>query len=467
VRWVPPSSLAGTRQSFTLQIEDALGAKREFRYGVQVVAKEGILLSEGVKIELPWDTLLNGRTYVWKTRAITTAWAGQGIQLLGIQGSDSTILSGDSLVVKPTQAGIHQLDFRFTAQGVPLAQSLFVPVRDDGPPEFVTELPDWNLRIGDEPRRYRPVAVDPEGEAVTLTATFAPESPVSWDGKRLQFDPRARGAHPVHLLAEDAGGKSAEQWLVFEAEPVRAGSHFTVESRVHGEFTAWTTTLDFGTGRIGLYSPNFTYGTIPWSYWMYKETPYLFVGGNLMGRKAEAQDRKLWADIGFAFRNPAPRVYAGGIYTRLNGEWHFPGSTLSWIEMEVTGHIHQLLAATDSSMFATMLADEDDIIARDTLSRNGTLSKLIREGFRKDNVRFFSRIEALGPLGWGIYAGPSMWRDDLIIAKEHLQRFGGALRFKSADESDLYQFTLRVGWGPGGDGWGAYGSMRLSFGMLY
>jgi hypothetical protein len=404
---------------------------------------------------------------VWKTRAITTAWAGQGIQLLGIQGSDSTALGGDSLVVKPMQAGLHQLDFRFAAQGIPVSQTLFLPVRDDQPPEFVTELPDWSLRVGDAPRRYRPVAVDPEGEDITMTADFAPGGPIAWDGKRLQFDPKARGAYPVLLTAQDAGGKTAEQWVMFEAEPVRASSRFMVESRVHGEFTAWTGTMDFGTGRIGLYSPNFSYGTIPWSHWMYRESPYLFVGGNLMGRKAEALDRSLWVDLGVSFRNPAPRVYAGGLYTRVNGEWHFPGSTFSWIEMEVAGHVHHMMAVTDSAKFATMLRDPRDIISRDTLSRDGTLSKLIQDGFQKENVRFYSRIEALGPLGWGIYAGPTMWRDDVIIAREHFQRFGGALRFRSADDDNLYQFTLRVGWGPGGDGWGAYGSMRLSFGTSH
>ncbi len=467
LQWVPEPSLAGTRHTFTLVIEDVLGAKREFRYSVQVVAKEGILLSEGVKIELPWDTLVRGRTYTWKTRAVTTAWAGQGIELQEIHGADSSIYQGDSVLrVRPMVAGMHQLDFRFTAQGRPLAQSIFIPVREDHSPEFVTELADWKLHEGDATHRYRPVAVDPEGEPVILTAHLPPESPLVWDGKRLHYDPSHLGYHPARFTAEDEGGNIAEQWVVFQSEPQLAGSHWIMESRLHGEFNAWSAALDFGTGRVGLYMPNFVYGSIPYSYWMYKETPFIFLGGNLMGRKAEALGRTLWADLGMAFRNPSPRVYTGGIYTRLNGEWHFAGSPLSWIEMEATGHIHQAMAATDSSQFFTLIHDPQDIISRDSLSSKGPLSSIIREGFRDDNIRFFSRIEALGPLGYGIFLGPTMWRNDLPIAKIHEQRLGGVLRFRHTELSDTYQFSAHLGWSPS-DGWGGYASMRLSFGAPY
>lgn len=465
LRWTPPASLAGKRTEFSLQIEDALGARREHHYAIQVVAKEGILLSEGVKIEIPWDTLLVGRTYVWKTGAITTAWESQGIRLLRVDGSDSTLHAHDSLIVIPRQAGKHHLEFRFSAHGKPLVQTLSLPVREDLPPEFVTELPEWSPYSRGTRRSYRPVAVDPEGEVVTLTADLPAGGPVSWDGKRLHFDAARRGTFPARLTARDAGGKTAEQWVIFEAEPLRSRSRHILEGRMHGEFTTWTYTRDFGTGRIGVYSPNITYGVIPSSRYMYRETPFFFVGGNLAGDDPTKPERVLWADIGLGFSNPAPRVFTGGIYTRLNGEWHFPGSALSWIEMEITGHIHHIMAATDSGTFAIMLLDPTDIIARDQLSEDGPLSNLIREGFHKENVRFFSRVEALGPLGWGFHAGPSMWRDDIVVDREYHQRFGAALRYRAATRAHLFQLSLRGGWGPGGEGWAAYGSMRMSLGV--
>lgn len=463
--WTPPATAAGRRHDFSLFVSDPLGARREFPYTLQVVAKDGILLSEGVKIELPWDTLLVGRTYVWRTRAITTAWEGQGIRLLGVRGSDSTLQTSDSLVVIPRQPGAHTLEFRFTAQGRALTQTLSLPVRHDLPPEFVTELPEWNLRTGAASRAYRPVAVDPEGEKVTLQAAYPTGSPLTWDGTRLRFDPARAGAWPARIVAQDAGGQTAQQWVLFESHPRRANSHFIVESRVHGAFTAWTAAMDFGTGRLGLYTPNFSYGVVPRSHWLFRETPFVFFGGNLMGEQSGSSEvlaNVLWADLGLAFRNPAPRIFAGGLYMRLNGEWHFPGSPLSWVEMEVTGHMHHVMAATDSGTFATLLLDTTDIIARDTLSLDGPLSRLIRDGFRKDNVRFHTRVEALGPIGWGFYAGPTMWREDVPIAGEHDQRFGAALRFRGTPRGHLYQFTLRGGWGPGGDGWGAYGSLRVA-----
>jgi hypothetical protein len=89
VRWNPDSAFAGTRQTFSLVAEDALGAKREFKYNLQVVARQTIPLSNGITIDVPWDTLVQGREYSWRMRTPRLAWTAQGIVLRGIEGSDS------------------------------------------------------------------------------------------------------------------------------------------------------------------------------------------------------------------------------------------------------------------------------------------------------------------------------------------------------------------------------------------
>ncbi len=467
LRWTPAPDQAGTRQSFALSVTDPLGARQSFGYTLQVVAREHALLSEEVRIELPWDTLMQGRAYVWRMGTLVAAWKGQGIQLLNITGPDSTRLVGDTLRIRPMAHGSHPLEFRFEAQGISLTQSVEIPVKEDLPPEFVSELAEWKTVVGGNPRRYRPIALDPEGEPVTFRLDLPEESPLHWDGTRLSFEPDHPGIYPARIMAFDAGGKSTEQWVTFLADPEPTGAHWMLETRVHGEYTAWTATADFGTGRIGLYSPNFTYGTIPYSYWFYKGPPFVFFGGNLMGRKAEEQGRTLWADLGLVFRSPAPRVVSGGLYSRINGEWHFPNSPFSWIEMEVTGHIQQVMAGTDSSMLFALIGDSTDFISREEISGKGVLSEMVKNAFRKDNAMFFSRFEALGALGYGFYAGPSMWREDWPLGPEHVQRMGGALRYRAHEGRNLYQFTFRMGWSPGGDGWGAYGSMRLAFGAPY
>ena len=468
LRWTPDSSLAGTRHGFTLVAEDVLGAKREFRYMLQVVARQGVPLSNDITIELPWDSLIQGRQYVWKTRTTRTAWAGQGILLRGIEGSDSTVFLGDSLRLRPMTVGVHRLEFSFTAQGTPITQSMSIPVREDLPPEFVTELAEWKL--GDQNRnesmRYRPAAVDPEGEPVTVTSEIPDGSPLEWDGTRVHFRPTAPGLYPARFIATDGGGKTVEQWVAFQAERKSASAFWILENRTFQNYSTWSITRDLGTGRIGVYSPNFKNVIYKYPHWAFKETPYLFFGGNLLGREAETQGRTLWADFGVNFRNPAPRIITGGVYLRLNGEWHFSNSPLSWIEMEVTTHIHQAMMATDSSMLLTLFRDTTDIIDRDSLSENGILSKIIRDGFREDNVVVASRVEALGALGYGFYVGPSLWREDYPTRQRYVQRMGGALRFRKLFGNDTYQLTVRGGWSPGGDGWGGFASLRMSFGSF-
>ena len=151
---------------------------------------------------------------------------------------------------------------------------------------------------------------------------------------------------------------------------------------------------------------------------------------------------------------------------RLNGEWHFSNSPLSWIEMEVTTHIHQAMMATDSSTLLTLFRDTTDIINRDSLSQTGVLSKIIREGFREDNIVIFSRFEALGALGYGFYMGPSFWREDFPTRQIYVQRLGAAVRFRKVFRNQIYQLTARGGWSPGGDGWGGFATLRMAFGSF-
>jgi hypothetical protein len=468
VRWTPDSSLAGTRQSFTLTAEDALGAKRDFRYTVQIVARQGIPLSNDITIELPWDSLVQGRQYVWKARTQKTAWAAQGILLRNIEGSDSTVFKGDSLRLRPMAVGIHRLDFTFLAQGAPVTQSMSIHVRRDLPPEFVTELGEW--RLGDQNRstslKYRPTAVDPEGEPVTLSAEIPAGSPLEWDGTRIHFKPEAPGLYPAAFTARDGGKNTAEQWVAFRSEPKSASAYWILETRTFRQYSTVSVTRDFGTGRIGFYSPNFNRDFVPNRHWAFRETPYVFLGGNLLGRENEAEGRTLWSDFGVGFRNPAPRIITGGVYMRLNGEWHFSNSPLSWVEMEVTTHIHQAMMATDSGMLLTLFRDTTDIINRDSLSQNGILSRIIRDGFREDNIVVASRLEALGALGYGFYVGPSLWREDFPIRQRYEQRLGAALRFRKVFGNDIYQLTVRGGWSPGGDGWGGFATLRMAFGSL-
>jgi hypothetical protein len=412
---------------------------------------------------MPWDTLMRGRGYIWRTGAIRAAWAAQNIRLARIEGPDSTRYSGDTLYLRPMASGVHQLDFHFDVLGLPVVQTVMLPVQDDSPPVFVTELTGWKLRASDPPRQYRPVAVDPEGERVSITAQLPPGSPLKWDGKRLLFAPSRPGVYPARFVARDAGGKQVEQWVAFDTEKEMAGSSWMLENRVEGSYTTWTLTRDFGTGRLGIYTPNFTDIYKTDSYWFKKETPFFFIGGNVMGRAAEARSQTLWTDIGVNIGIPDNGLVKAGMYLRLNGEWNFANSPLSWVEFEIAAHAHQAVAATDSGTIALLFKDTNDIRSRDSLGR-GPLTRAMRDAYRDDNIRIHSRLEALGPLGLGFFAGPTLWRQDMPMSQRHVQWMGGALRYRLEAFSDVYQMTGRLGWSPGGEGWAWYTSVRVAFG---
>jgi hypothetical protein len=397
------------------------------------------------------------------------AWAGQNIRLNGVVGSDSTRYEDDTLFLRPARPGFHQLDFDFTVQGAAAAQSILLPVRDDAPPVFLTEAAEWKTRVGEPPPQYRPIAVDPEGENVSLTAEFPEGRGMEWDGKRFLLTPDKPGVYSVRFVARDAGGKSAEQWVTFEADKEPVAASWIFENHMQSSYMAFTATRDFGTGRVGVYTPNFTGFLLPDFRWIGTETPFFFIGGNLLGRQAAEKGRVLWGDLGMCFSSPRPGFYTGGPYLRLNGEWHFPESPLSWVEAEFRAHIHQALFVTSKRVLLEMLRDTSDIVGRDSLTASGPLSSTLRNGFQGDNMQAFFRLEALGPIGLGFYAGPAVWRNDLPLRQDYRQWMGGTLRYRFERNPDVYQASFRAGWTPGGresenSGWSWYATLRAALG---
>ncbi len=467
-RWRPDSAQVGRRHRFAFAVEDPLGARRSYAYELRVTSDESVVLTEGVKIDLPSDTLVRGRTYIWRTEAMRAAWAGQDIHLEAVSGSDSTRFGNDTLFLRPGQPGLHRLDFAFIVQGQPVAQSIMIPVRDDTPPVFLTHAGDWKVRLGEPAREYHPIAMDPEGERVTLDAEFPAGNGMEWDGRRLRFEPARPGRYPVRFVARDEGGKAAEQWVAYEARKEPVGTRWILESHNQGDYAALTATRDFGTGRVGIYSPNFRGTLLPDRHWIASETPFIFLGGNLLGPKSAARGSALWGDVGFNFSNPpAPFFFTGGTYLRLNGEWRFPESPLSWIEAEFRTHIHQALFAA-SQKNVEGLTDTSESLDLDSLSE-GSLGRTVRNAFRPDNMRAFARVEALGPVGFGFHLGPSTWREDVPMRRRYIQWVGGTVRYRLERHPDTYQASFRAGWSAGnvdskGSGWSWYASLRASLG---
>jgi hypothetical protein len=98
---------------------------------------------------------------------------------------------------------------------------------------------------------------------------------------------------------------------------------------------------------------------------------------------------------------------------------------------------------------------------------SGVVQKIIHDATASDNAAFFSRLEAYSALGYGFYAGPCVWREDFPMDQRFYQLVGGAFRYRQTVGQLLSQISLRAGWGPGGAGFDAYATLRISLGEMF
>ncbi len=118
--------------------------------------------------------------------------------------------------------------------------------------------------------------------------------------------------------------------------------------------------------------------------------PYLFFGGNLMGRENEKRGRRLWVDAGMSLRFPNSKVATGGIFGRLMEEWTFPGIALSKVEFEMRGHVNQAIVVADKSNLHFIYGD---IIIEFAQKYSGVVNGIIPEATARDYLVLFSRLE--------------------------------------------------------------------------
>jgi hypothetical protein len=455
-QWVPADSLAGRKLELQLRLEDPAGGVTDSIFSIKVIPASEMLWSEGIKPALPWDTLKQGKTYTWEAGASAMAWAQQGITLTDVKGAELTSYQDGALTLRPAEPGIHILTFVFDVQGKPLEQSVELPVRPDLAPEFASEVGVWRALTG-QPASYRPVAIDAEGDPVSMRAE-SQDAQLGWDGTRLLLTPELPGTYAARLVASDPAGHSATQWVAYKVERAERPVAWFLENRIQSGISTWAITADFGTGRMGIFTPNLdrigvkgASGARSW--------PYLFFGGNLMGRANENLGRRLWVDAGLTVRMPDEKVATGGFFGRLLGEWTFPGEALGKVEFEMQGHANQAIVVADTSNLQVIYGDAVLKFAEDFTE---TIDGIIKEATAKDNMILYSRLEAWSRLGAGFWGGPGIWREEMPNAHRYFQRVGAGLRYQARLGEAIAANSLRVGWGGGGAGWSVYWTGRVS-----
>jgi hypothetical protein len=463
LRWIPATGLAGTAHDLVLRLEDPDRGVRESRHRIEVIPASGVLWSEGVKLDLPWDTLQQGKEYRWAAGASALAWAQQGITLVSVTGPDTTEFNGETLRFRPSSPGEHILAFAFDIGGTRSEQYVTLPVRPDLPPRFVSEVGTWRIRAGQH-ATYRPSAIDAEGEAVRMEVELPENGTLRWEHDRLVLETNEVGTYAARLVASDPAGHRAEQWVAFKVEKSLREPAWFLENRIQSGLSTWTATVDFGTGRLGVFTHAIErIGTVP-SGRIAREWPFFFFGGNLLGPVNEARGRRLWTDVGLTMRFPDPKVLTGGFYLRLLGDWTFPGKAIGRVEFETVGHVNQGLVISDSSGIQLRMSTAIVEIAE---RFDRVMKDVIRAGTARDNAALFTRLEAWSRLGYGFWAGPGLWREDLPNAHRYEQRIGGGLRYQARLADAMAVNTLRVGWGAAGTGWTLYWTGRVSLGSPF
>lgn len=316
----------------------------------------------------------------------------------------------------------------------------------------------WRIRTGQH-ASYRPVAVDDEGDPVWMAAEVPPGGPLRWEEDRLVLQTEQAGTYGARLLASDPAGHLTEQWVAFKVEKAQRGPAWFLENRIQSGISTWALSVDLGTGRLGIFTPAIErVGTVPRGR-IAREWPYLYFGGNLLGTANEDRGRRLWTDIGLTLRFPDPKVMTGGFYLRLLGEWTFPGSPIGRVEFEAAGHVNQAMVVTDSSGLKVKYGDA---IVEFAERFDGIVNEVISASTARDNTALFTRLEGWSRLGWGFWAGPGLWREDMPNAHRYEQRIGGGLRYQARLGDAMAVNTLRAGWGAAGVGWTVYWTGRVS-----
>jgi hypothetical protein len=457
-QWYPSADRAGEEAGLDLRLEDPAGGKTESQFILKIIPATDMLWSEGIKPTLPWDTLQQGKSYTWEAGASAMAWAQQGVTLAGVTGPDTTEFRDGSLRIRPMSPGPLTLTFAFDVQGKRMEQTVTLPVRPDLAPRFASELGAWRILTG-QSSTYRPVAIDAEGDPVSLGADPTSDGQLRWDGERLLMDPKFPGTYAARLIAEDPAGHADEQWVAYKVEKAERPLAWFLENRIEGGISTWIITADFGTGRMGIFTPDLNrtgiQGESGQRHW-----PYLFFGGNLLGRENEKRGRRLWVDAGLTLRFPNSKVAVGGVFGRLLGEWTFPGMALGRVEFEMQGHVNQALVVADTSNLQFIYGDA---ILEFAQKYSDVVNGIIKEATAKDNMVLVTRLEGWSRIGGGFWAGPGIWREEMPNAHTYFQRLGGGLRYQARLGEALAINSLRIGWGSGGAGWSAYWTGRVSY----
>lgn len=421
--------------------------------------------TEGLRVEMPWDTLVERRWYRWDPGHVRDSWEGAGIALDSVRADGDVSWNGSVLLFRPLYAGGMGFHFVFRDHGASRNVDTVLPVKAYRPPVFLSRLGGSGATEG-EVRSYHPVAVDPQGGPVQILADFLPGAPLTWDGRDLVVAPKEPGVWVARLEARDTLDQVREQWVEFRSG-ARSSRAWTVRHRWEAGVAPWEAEMELGSGHIGLFTPDLV-RMLAWKTLVRQDWPFLYGGVDLLDAESRRRGDALRTDIGFTLRVPDSKILTGGLMARIRADasarpelpWSFEGEILGWIR--------QCIVLTDTVGYADLVSSQTG--GSDDPGADARYDKVFRQiqadVFDKYNMLVLTRIEGWLHLPLGLGAGVGLWREDVPVDNRYDQRVGFGARWCPSTAAGTFSATLRAGWGPGKSGAAAWGELAWTTGIL-
>jgi len=472
--------------SMLVFVQDPRGAKDSLRVILNKSQKVPSPL-HAIRFLLPKDTLVQGQVHEWGVHNLLT----DGIQLVSVEGFDSVkIIAGKDPVLRmcPMHAGTSIVNFHLVSgsDSITLAQRLFI--LGNRPPEFRSALSAYEVQEGTR-LLYKPVAVDSDGDSVTLSAEHIDggEKP-KWEGNSIPLWTQSPGTFSMDLYASDGINPSVSQRISWTVQPDRK-EWIGVSSRMLTVESADYWWLDFhrGAARFGFFTPKLGEVVSPNTSMQDHEWPFLFAGASLLGERGLARGDWFYIDFGLQLRNPTARLVTGGFMTGVDGHWTSSSKAHPWVfEMEVNVHSNQAIIVIDTTGWKNTplivkLNASNQTLSLGSLNTDSLMnqlfgpvySKIVKDVSAKDNTVAVSRFEGFVPTissnTFGtILLGAVVWREDYLNGVDLNQWAGLSIRHQAEWSYFNLTQTIRFGLFSGGkhDGFIRY-DLQMNLGVWH
>jgi len=405
-----------------------------------------------INIKLPVDTIIQGKNYSWPD----STWLSNEYKLIDVKGNKYTSYKKNKdsifcLDVKPYDDFKHIIDFTFNVNGKKIKISKSIPVEKNLPPIFVSKM-TTNLYDKDQKAFYKPILVDKENDRLIIHVHDNSGKFIKFVGDEFKLNTSKPGNYSYEITATDEIGNITKQiinYTVLQKNMTWTGVKL---SNLHRD--NWNLYYEGGNIRSGIFFAdviktfeNFDFTSI--------NSPFIFVGANLLGKEQASKGNTLFFDGGITLRNKSKRITSGGILGRLEtnieninkSKWEFEGLIQMYAKQAIL-----ILDTSNLSLNEFKNMDRETL----TLLANGSLidgvktmypplGEVLEEYGDQSNVNILLKLQSWYPIKYGFWIGPIYWYENRVTMLKEFQYFGLSIRHKYVNNIFLSSQSLRFG----------------------